>query len=88
MPVLEALIAAYEQARQDPDFVAQFEHLLRTYVGRPERKRSTTPWVRRCWRNGSEKSVLWRKRARANMGLAQQQPVLCWGWSVWSTWVK
>ena len=35
MPALEELIAAYEKARQDPAFIAEFEHLLRSYVGRP-----------------------------------------------------
>jgi tryptophan synthase beta chain len=35
MPALEELIAAYDDARQDPAFVVEFEHLLRSYVGRP-----------------------------------------------------
>jgi tryptophan synthase beta chain len=35
MPALEELIAAYDDARQDPAFIAEFEHLLRSYVGRP-----------------------------------------------------
>ena len=35
MPALEALIAAYDAARHDPAFTTAFEHLLRTYVGRP-----------------------------------------------------
>ena len=35
MPALEELIAAYEEARQDQSFIAEFEHLLSTYVGRP-----------------------------------------------------
>ena len=35
MPALEELIAAYEVARHDPDFLAEFHHLLQTYVGRP-----------------------------------------------------
>ncbi|RMH00830.1 MAG: tryptophan synthase subunit beta [Chloroflexi bacterium] len=35
MPALEELIAAYEEARQDPAFVAELNQLLRTYVGRP-----------------------------------------------------
>ncbi len=35
MPALSALTAAYDAARQDPNFIAQFQHLLRTYVGRP-----------------------------------------------------
>ena len=35
MPALEELIAAYEEARQDPAFLAEFQHLLHTYVGRP-----------------------------------------------------
>ncbi len=35
MPVIEELIAAYEEARQDPAFTAEFEHLLQSYVGRP-----------------------------------------------------
>ena len=35
MPALEELIAAYEDARRDPAFMAEFEHLLRSYVGRP-----------------------------------------------------
>lgn len=35
MPALEALIAAYEEARQDAAFMGEFTHLLQTYVGRP-----------------------------------------------------
>ena len=35
MPALEELITAYEEARQDPAFVAEYEHLLQSYVGRP-----------------------------------------------------
>jgi tryptophan synthase beta chain len=35
MPALEALINAYDAARADPAFTAEFERLLRTYVGRP-----------------------------------------------------
>lgn len=35
MPALEELIEAYEKAHNDPEFMAEFEHLLRTYVGRP-----------------------------------------------------
>ena len=35
MPALEELIAAYDDARHDPAFVAEFEGLLSSYVGRP-----------------------------------------------------
>ncbi|MFO7539343.1 MAG: tryptophan synthase subunit beta [Chloroflexota bacterium] len=35
MPALEELIAAYDAARQDPEFTAEFQHLLQSYVGRP-----------------------------------------------------
>jgi tryptophan synthase beta chain len=35
MPALEELIAAYEQASNDPAFAEEFSYLLRTYVGRP-----------------------------------------------------
>ncbi|MCB8944515.1 MAG: tryptophan synthase subunit beta [Ardenticatenaceae bacterium] len=35
MPALEELIAAYEEAKNDPDFMAEFHHLLQSYVGRP-----------------------------------------------------
>jgi tryptophan synthase beta chain len=35
MPVLHELTAAYETARDDPGFKAEFEELLRSYVGRP-----------------------------------------------------
>ena len=35
MPALEELIAAYEEAINDPAFVQEFTYLLRTYVGRP-----------------------------------------------------
>lgn len=35
MPAIEQLIRAYEKARNDPAFMAEFKHLLRTYVGRP-----------------------------------------------------
>ncbi|MFN3705877.1 MAG: tryptophan synthase subunit beta [Thermoflexales bacterium] len=35
MPVLDELIEAYEELRHDPAFRAEYEYLLRTYVGRP-----------------------------------------------------
>lgn len=35
MPALEELIAAYDEAINDPDFMAEFNHLLNSYVGRP-----------------------------------------------------
>ncbi len=35
MPAVEELAAAYDDARQDPTFMAEFEGLLRSYVGRP-----------------------------------------------------
>ncbi|MCS7087111.1 MAG: tryptophan synthase subunit beta [Thermoflexales bacterium] len=35
MPVLDELIEAYDELRQDPAFRAEYEHLLHTYVGRP-----------------------------------------------------
>lgn len=35
MPALAELITAYDEARRDPAFVAKFEHLLQSYVGRP-----------------------------------------------------
>ncbi len=35
MPALEELIQAYDEARNDPAFMANFEYLLKTYVGRP-----------------------------------------------------
>jgi tryptophan synthase beta chain len=35
MPALAELETAYEAAQADPDFKAEFEHLLKTYVGRP-----------------------------------------------------
>ncbi|MDP7274742.1 MAG: tryptophan synthase subunit beta [Planctomycetaceae bacterium] len=35
MHALEELTGEYQRARQDPDFEAEFEHLLATYVGRP-----------------------------------------------------
>jgi len=35
MPALAELEAAYTQAREDPLFEAEFQHLLHTYVGRP-----------------------------------------------------
>ncbi len=35
MHPLEELIAAYDDARRDPGFQSELEHLLKTYVGRP-----------------------------------------------------
>jgi tryptophan synthase beta chain len=35
MPALKELIVAYEAARRDPAFTAEFNHLLQSYVGRP-----------------------------------------------------
>lgn len=35
MPALAELETAYEAAKNDPEFQAEFHHLLKTYVGRP-----------------------------------------------------
>lgn len=35
MPVLDDVIEAFEELRDDPGFRAEYEHLLKTYVGRP-----------------------------------------------------
>ncbi len=35
MPALDELIQAYDEAIHDPEFMAEFDTLLRTYVGRP-----------------------------------------------------
>jgi tryptophan synthase beta chain len=35
MPALDELIRAYDEAIHDPEFMAEFDTLLRTYVGRP-----------------------------------------------------
>jgi tryptophan synthase beta chain len=35
MPALAELLAAYEASRTDPAFIAEFEHELKHYVGRP-----------------------------------------------------
>ncbi|MFQ5401675.1 MAG: tryptophan synthase subunit beta [Anaerolineae bacterium] len=35
MPALKELIQAYDEARNDPAFLQEFEYLLKTYVGRP-----------------------------------------------------
>ncbi len=35
MPALQAIEQAYEEARADPSFIAEFEQLMRDYVGRP-----------------------------------------------------
>jgi tryptophan synthase beta chain len=35
MPALEQLLAVYTEAQADPAFIAEFEGLLRSYVGRP-----------------------------------------------------
>jgi tryptophan synthase beta chain len=35
MPALEELIAAYDEARHDDAFMAEYHHLLQSYVGRP-----------------------------------------------------
>jgi tryptophan synthase beta chain len=35
IPALEELLRAYEEARNDPPFVHELAHLLKTYVGRP-----------------------------------------------------
>jgi tryptophan synthase beta chain len=35
MPALAELESAYEAAKNDPEFQAEFQHLLKTYVGRP-----------------------------------------------------
>jgi len=35
LPAIEELVAAYEDARRDPAFQAEFERLLREFVGRP-----------------------------------------------------
>ena len=35
MPALQELITAYEEVQNDPAFMAEFTHLLQSYVGRP-----------------------------------------------------
>src|SRR5437764_12099634 len=35
VPALDELIAAYQQAKADPDFQAELANLHRTYTGRP-----------------------------------------------------
>src|SRR4030088_1869633 len=35
MPAIEELQAVYEEARQDPEFVAELDWLLESYCGRP-----------------------------------------------------
>ena len=35
MPALDDVIEAYEEFRDDATFRAEFEHLLKTYIGRP-----------------------------------------------------
>ncbi len=35
MPALDELIRVYDEVRQDEAFMAEFNHLLKTYVGRP-----------------------------------------------------
>ncbi len=35
MPAVEELATAYDEARADVDFLAEFKHLLRTFAGRP-----------------------------------------------------
>ncbi|MCW1968966.1 MAG: pyridoxal-phosphate dependent enzyme, partial [Anaerolineae bacterium] len=35
MPALDDVIEAYEEFRDDANFRAEFEHLLKTYIGRP-----------------------------------------------------
>ena len=35
MPALDELIRVYDEVRQDAEFMAEFNHLLKSYVGRP-----------------------------------------------------
>nr|WP_218129132.1 tryptophan synthase subunit beta [Nonomuraea maritima] len=35
IPALDEVAAVYEKAKNDPEFVREFDHLLRTYAGRP-----------------------------------------------------
>src|SRR5690606_22473657 len=35
IPAVEELTSAYEEAKEDPEFIAQFHEELRQYVGRP-----------------------------------------------------
>ena len=35
IPALDELAAAYSEAKADPQFQAELDHLLRTYAGRP-----------------------------------------------------
>ena len=35
MPALDELVAAYDEAKNDPAFMREFQHLLSSYVGRP-----------------------------------------------------
>jgi tryptophan synthase beta chain len=35
IPALDEVAAVYDKAKSDPEFIREFEHLLRTYAGRP-----------------------------------------------------
>lgn len=35
IPALDEVAAVYDKAKHDPEFIAEFDHLLRTYAGRP-----------------------------------------------------
>ena len=35
IPAIDELERAYDRARQDPGFIAELDHMLTTYVGRP-----------------------------------------------------
>ena len=60
MPALEELEAAFDAARADPAFIAEFEAMLRDYVGRPS---PLTPAPRFGGRLGTQ---VWLKREDLN----------------------
>ncbi|MCJ7421199.1 tryptophan synthase subunit beta [Sphingomicrobium astaxanthinifaciens] len=55
VPAIEQLEAAYLAAIEDPDFLAELDHLLRTYAGRPTA-------LTRCRNIGDERVRLYLKR--------------------------
>jgi tryptophan synthase beta chain len=65
---LDELTAAYETAKQDPAFVAELDHLLTTYAGRPTPITEASRLAEHTERNGKRARILLKREDLAHTG--------------------
>jgi tryptophan synthase beta chain len=65
---LDELTSAYQAAKQDPAFVAELNHLLTTYAGRPTPITEATRLAQHTERNGKRARILLKREDLAHTG--------------------